>query len=140
MPAHAAREGQPFAVPPEVVEACQSVALPYHLSAFTQAAGLAALRFTAEMEERVGYVSDERARVSAALGLLDVQTWPSDANFILFRPRHRSGSDVWRGLLDRSVLIRNCSSWEGLDGCLRVTVGTPSENDAFLAALAEVLA
>jgi histidinol-phosphate aminotransferase len=37
------------------------------------------------------------------------------------------------------VLVRDCTAWPGLDGCLRVTVGTPAEDDAFLAALAEVL-
>jgi histidinol-phosphate aminotransferase len=46
---------------------------------------------------------------------------------------------VWQGLLERSVLVRDCTAWPGLDGCLRVTVGTPAEDDAFLAALAEVL-
>ena len=66
--------------------------------------------------------------------------WPSQANFILFRPEHRKGAEVWQGLLDRSVLVRDTSSWPRLADCLRVTVGTPEENDAFLAALAEVLA
>jgi histidinol-phosphate aminotransferase len=47
---------------------------------------------------------------------------------------------VWQGLLDHSVLVRNCSSWPMLNDCLRVTVGTASENDAFLAALKTVLA
>jgi histidinol-phosphate aminotransferase len=47
---------------------------------------------------------------------------------------------VWRGLLDHSVLVRDCSSWPRLEGCLRVTIGTPAENDRFLAALAEVVA
>ena len=47
-----------------------------------------------------------------------------------------AGQDVWQELLDRSVLVRDCSSWPRLDDCLRVTIGTPDENDAFLAALA----
>ena len=47
-----------------------------------------------------------------------------------------SGRAVWQALLDRGVLVRDCSSWPRLDDCLRVTVGTPAENDAFLAALA----
>jgi histidinol-phosphate aminotransferase len=42
-------------------------------------------------------------------------------------------------LLERSVLVRNCASWPGLDGCLRVTLGTPVEDDRFLSALSEVL-
>jgi histidinol-phosphate aminotransferase len=58
---------------------------------------------------------------------------------VLWRPLHRSGRDVWQGLVQRSVLVRDTSSWPGLEGCLRTTVGTPAENDRFLSALAEVL-
>ena len=47
---------------------------------------------------------------------------------------------MWQGLVDRSVLIRDCSSWPRLDDCLRVTIGTPEENTEFLTALADVLA
>lgn len=115
------------------------VALPYHLDAFKQAAGRLALDHTAEMEARVATIVEERGRIEAAFADLDVDTWPSDANFILFRPRQRDGADVWRSLLDKSVLIRNCASWPGLDGCLRVTVGTADENGRFLNALADVL-
>ena len=46
---------------------------------------------------------------------------------------------MWKDLVDRSVLVRNCASWPRLEGCLRVTIGTPDEDDAFLAALREVL-
>ena len=48
---------------------------------------------------------------------------------------HDDADKVWSGLLERSVLIRNCASWDGLGGCLRVTIGRPDENDRFLAAL-----
>jgi histidinol-phosphate aminotransferase len=120
---------------PEVVAACGQVVLPYHLSAVTQLAGVLALRFHHEMEARVALIAEERGRVSAELAGMPVQTWASDANFILFRPQGRDAAEVWRGLLDRSVLIRDCSSWEGLAGCLRVTIGTPGENDRFLDAL-----
>ena len=82
----------------------------------------------------------ERGRLAAGLAELPVETWPSGANFILFRPIERDGEAVHAALLERSVLIRNCASWPRLDGCLRVTVGTQSENDAFLGALAEALA
>ncbi|MEO1059118.1 MAG: histidinol-phosphate transaminase, partial [Actinomycetota bacterium] len=64
---------------------------------------------------------------------------PSGANFILFRPRNVPGGLVWKRLVERSVLVRDCSSWPRLDNCLRVTVGTPDENDAFLTALEEAL-
>jgi histidinol-phosphate aminotransferase len=124
---------------PDVVRACEAVVLPYHLSAQTQLAGVLALRHVPEMERRVAVIAEERGRLAAALGDLPVDSWPSDANFILFRPRERRADDVWRDLLERSVLIRNCADWDGLRGCLRVTVGTPEENDRFLLALKESL-
>jgi histidinol-phosphate aminotransferase len=123
--------------PAGIVAAAGRALLPYHLDAPAQIAGRLALRFTAEMEARVAALVAERERLAAALAALPVDTWPSGANFILFRP-HQEG--VWKALLDRSVLVRDCSSWPRLDGCLRVTVGTPAEDDAFLAALTEVLA
>jgi histidinol-phosphate aminotransferase len=46
---------------------------------------------------------------------------------------------VWEELLERSILIRDCSSWPRLADCLRVTVGTPDENDEFLAAMKEIV-
>jgi histidinol-phosphate aminotransferase len=124
---------------PEVVLACEAVVLPYHLSAQTQLAGLLALEYTEEMQARVALIAEERGRVATALGDLPVESWPSDANFILFRPLHHNADKVWSGLLERSVLIRNCASWDGLLGCLRVTIGRPEENDRFLSALEECL-
>jgi histidinol-phosphate aminotransferase len=125
--------------PPRVVAAMERVALPYHLDAVKQIAGRLALRFTAEMKARVALLVEERGRLAAGLGELEVDTWPSDANFILFRPHAKPGHEVWEELLERSVLVRDCTSWPGLPDCLRVTVGTPAENDAFLAALKEIL-
>ena len=124
---------------PEVVAACDAATLPYHLSSLTQAAGVLALHYSAEMEARVALVAEERGRIAAALAALPVESWPSDANFILFRPLAKSADGVWRALLERSVLVRNCSSWAGLPGCLRVTVGTPAENRRFIQALEESL-
>ncbi len=124
---------------PEVVEACALVALPYHLDASKQLAGRLALDFTADMESRVALLREERDRIAAALDALPVESWPSDANFILFRPLSKPAGQVWSDLLGGSVLVRDCSEWPGLAGCLRVTVGLPGENDRFLAALSESL-
>jgi histidinol-phosphate aminotransferase len=126
--------------PSRVVEALEHVALPYHLDAAKQLAGRLALRYTAEMEARVAALVEERGRLAAALGELPLDTWPSGANFILFRPRTRDGAEVWKELVERSILVRDCTTWPRLAGCLRVTVGTRDENDAFLRALSEVLA
>ncbi len=120
---------------PDVVDACEMTALPYHLDAVTQAAGRLALQHTAAMEQRVAMLTEGRGSLAAALSELAVQSWPSDANFILFRPLARAAKEVWQDLLDASVLVRDCSTWPGLDDCLRVTVGTPEENARFVAAL-----
>jgi histidinol-phosphate aminotransferase len=135
----AARLGY-LVAPSDVVSALEAVLLPYHLDAVKQAAGRLALRFRAEMEERVASIVEERGRLVVAFAELPVDTWPSAANFVLFRPRTKDGDKVWEELVERSVLVRNCASWPRLEGCLRVTVGTPAENDAFLSALREVLA
>ena len=125
--------------PSWLVAELEKVVLPYHLDALKQAAGRLALDYRAEMEARVASLVEERGRLEAALSELEVDVWPSGANFVLFRPRHRSGDEVWRSLVERSVLVRNCASWPGLDGCLRVTLGTPPEDDRFLEALQEAL-
>jgi histidinol-phosphate aminotransferase len=125
---------------PWLVEDLEKVVLPYHLSVATQAAGTIALRFTEEMAQRVSTITSERERLAAGLADLDVIAYPSGANFILFKPTRLDGADVWSALLERDVLVRNFARWPRLEGCLRVTVGTPAENDAFLTALKEVLA
>lgn len=125
---------------PEIVEGCRRAALPYHVSVQTQVAGLLALGHVREMEDRVRAVATARDRLADGLAALDVEVWPSDANFCLFRPRHVSGRVVWEALLSRGVLVRDFTTVAGLEGALRVTVGTPEENTRFLEALAEVLA
>ena len=134
----AARLGYCIA-PSWVVAELDKVVLPYHLDSMKQAAGRLALRFEHQMRARVEDLVRERERLVSALALFDVEWWPSSSNFVLFRPRSADADAVWSGLVERSVLIRNCASWPGLAGCLRVTVGTPDEDDRFLAALAEVL-
>ena len=134
----AARLGY-LVAPSWVVAELDKVTLPYHLDSFKQVAGRLALDYEDEMNDRVAVLVAERERIAAALDQLPVCHWPSGANFMLLRPDSGDGDSVWQGLVDRSVLVRNCSSWPRLAGCLRVTVGSPAENDAFLSALSEVL-
>ncbi len=126
--------------PTWLVAELDKVVLPYHLDAVKQIAGRLALRYVADMDERVAQIVAERTRISAGLEALGVTVIPSGANFVLFRPEHHDGRAVWQGLVDRSVLIRDCSGWPRLTNCLRVTVGTVDENTEFLHALAQVLA
>jgi histidinol-phosphate aminotransferase len=124
---------------PEVVDTLASVSLPYHIDAVKQLAGTLALAHEDEMQARIARVVAERERLTQALAHLPVDVWPSDANFVLFRPRDADGHAVWEQLLTQSVLVRDISSWPGLEGCLRVTVGTGQECDRFLAALSVAL-
>ena len=125
--------------PAWVVAELDKVVLPYHLDAFKQLAGTMALDFVDDMDLRVARLVAERERLVARLAELDVDVWPSGANFVLFRPCSVPGRTVWERLVDRSVLVRDCSSWPRLEGCLRVTIGTPDEDDTFLTALEEAL-
>jgi histidinol-phosphate aminotransferase len=131
-----------YCVAPEwMIPEFEKVILPYHLDTVKQIAGRVALRFHDQMEARVAHLVEERGRVEVALSDLGLDVWPSQSNFILFRtsPTGRHGDAVWQGLVDRSVLVRNCSGWPRLADCLRLTLGTAEENDLFLAALSEVL-
>jgi histidinol-phosphate aminotransferase len=122
---------------PEVVQDLRRVRLPYHLSAIAQAAGLVALEHRDEALEILDAIRKERDRILRALPPMGVEAFPSDANFVLFRPP-RAAELVWRGLFERGVLVRDLSAL--IPGCLRVTAGTPEEIDLFLSALEEVLA
>ncbi len=119
-----------FAAAPEICDAVRVVRLPYHLSAVTQAAALAALRHADELLARVHDLRHERDETAAWLKGRGLSVAESDANFVLFgvyADRHA----VWRGLLDHGVLIREV----GPSGWLRVSIGTPSEMAAFRDAL-----
>jgi histidinol dehydrogenase len=124
---------------PAVVEGLRLVRLPYHLSALTQAVGLRALARAAELTDHVERIRRERERLAAALAALPgVRVLPSDANFLCFAPP-APPRQVWAALLDRGVLVRDVSGYPTLDRYLRVTVGTPAEDDAFVHALAGAL-
>ena len=77
----------------------------------------------------------ERERVAAQLATVDgITCYPSGANFLLFHTEG-DGHTLWERMVERGVLVRDFSRWPRLDDCLRVTIGTPGENDTFLAAL-----
>lgn len=122
------------------IDELEKTVLPYHLDSFKQAAGIAALNFGDEMDARVRRIKGERERMTTTLNELPVTVWPSGANFFLFRANDMGGQELWQQLVDRSVLVRNCSNWPRIAECLRVTVGTPDDNDRFLAAVSDILA
>ena len=125
---------------PWVIEELQKVRLPYHLSAMTQAVALTALNHASELLSTVETMRHERDRLWRELSTTRAVTaFPSAANFILFRPDERPGSEVWQALLDKGILVRDFSDVPGCGDCLRVSVGTPDEDEKFLDALSTCL-
>ena len=125
--------------PKQMIADLEIAVLPYHLDSFKQAATIAALNFVSEMEQRVDIIKSERSRIFAAISEMECDVWPSGSNFILFRPRSAAAAVVWQRMVDLGVLVRDFSTTPRLSGCLRVTVGTPDENSAFLDALSKAL-
>ncbi|MFD3520386.1 histidinol-phosphate transaminase [Streptomyces sp. NPDC058653] len=119
-----------LAADPAVVDAVQLVRLPYHLSAVTQATALAALEHTDTLLGYVELLKGERDRLVTELRAMGFEVTESDANFVQFGVFDDAGR-AWRTILDQGVLVRD----NGVPGRLRVTAGTPSENDAFLDAV-----
>lgn len=122
----------------EVIDALQLVRLPYHLSAITQAAALAAIGESRLLLSEVAQIKRDRDALAQSLSELGFDVTPSDANFILFGGfdsfetiKGWTSERLWRALLERGVLIRDV----GIPGTLRVTVGTSAENDSFINAL-----
>ena len=125
--------------PKQMISDLEIAVLPYHLDSFKQAATIAALNFVSEMEQRVDIIKSERSRIFAAISEMECDVWPSGSNFILFRPRSTAAAVAWQRMVDSGVLVRDFSTTPRLTGCLRVTVGTPDENSAFLDALTAAL-
>ena len=115
--------------------------LPYNINALTQFTAEFVLRFEDEFEEQIGQINRDRAWVSENMRRLKgVDVFPSDANFILFRVGSGQADRVHAALQKKGVLVKNMNgSHPLLQDCLRVTVGKPSENVAFLSALTSAL-
>ncbi|MGH3309951.1 MAG: histidinol-phosphate transaminase [Streptomyces sp.] len=122
-----------LAADPAVVDAVQLVRLPYHLSAVTQATALAALEHTGTLLGYVERLKDERDRLVRELRAIGCEVTDSDANFVQFG-FFDDAHAMWQALLEHGVLVRD----NGVPGWLRVSTGTPEENDAFLDAVRAV--
>ena len=130
-----------LAGPPEWIEQIDKVRLPYNINALTQASAALALQHRALFDAQTAAIRAERARLFSALEALDgADPYPSQANFILLRLTLGGADRVFAGLKGRGVLVKNLNGAHPLLAeCLRVTVGRPEENAAFLAALAALL-
>ena len=129
-----------LAADPSVAREIEKVKLPYNVNAISLIAARTLIGQDALIEERAALIRAERQRVYEGLRELPgIRPYPSHANFILFEAE-RPVAGIFHGLIDRGVLIRDVSRYPMLERGMRVTIGLPEENDAFLKALREVLA
>lgn len=125
---------------PEWIREFDKVRSPYNVGTLTQLIAAKVLEHHDELERQAAAVRSERARLAARLlALPAVRVFPSQANFILVRVT--DGPRAFEGLKARGVLVKNLhGSHPLLEHCLRLTIGTPQENDRLLDALAQSLA
>ena len=120
---------------PEIIREVNKVRLPFNVNSFSQAIAAAALKKKKEFRASIKNIVTERERLLEEMPKADgVIPFPSEANFILFRVE--DPDYVYASLLKKGILVRNIKN--AVPGCLRVTVGTPKENTAFLKALNEI--
>jgi len=130
-----------LAGPDELLAEIDKTRLPYNINVLTQASAAFALRHREVLDEQTRQIRAERSRLFAGLSGPDgVRPYPSETNFILLRvPAGRAG-ELFESLKRGGVLVKNLDGTQPLlADCLRVTVGRPEENNAFLAALEAAL-
>ena len=116
---------------PEVIDEFLKVRQPYSVDAVSQAIARVVYANRAKFELGIRAIIDERARVLEALkSTPGVMPYPSDSNWILFKLE--GAHKAWEYLYENGVLVRDFSSSAGLEECLRVTIGTPEQNDMFI--------
>lgn len=125
---------------PELVREVNKARLPYNLNFFSQLAALAALDEHEVLTNGVRRLVEERERLLRLLrDVPGVRAHPSDANFFLLELLSAEPRAVFAALLRRGVLVRDVTSYPLLERCLRVSVGSPEENETFLHALGAAL-
>lgn len=127
---------------PDWISQIDKLRPPYNLNVLAQAALRAALPHKALLDEQAARVLAQRAPLAAGLAALPgVRVYDSAANFVLARFSGKIGGDAaYQGLKARKILVKNFSSTHPLlADCLRISVGSPAENAALLAALQDIL-
>jgi histidinol-phosphate aminotransferase len=119
----------------EIIRILNKIKYPYNISATTQALVLEALDHAEQKDTWVSKIIEQRTKLAGALAALPIteKVYPSDANFLLVKVKeaHRT----YRGLMDMGIIVRDRSNVLQCDNCLRITVGTPEENQQLLTAL-----
>lgn len=119
---------------PDVAAQVLKVKVPFDINTFSRVAALELLQHADLIRERAERIQQERTRLFRILDGMDgIVPYASSANLILFDVV--TPDEIFNRLIDHGVLVRNVSSYPNLSRCLRVSIGTPQENDAFIDAL-----
>lgn len=124
-----------------IIEQLNKIRLPYNINSLTQISANFALSNKTLFDQQTQTICAERALIFKQLNEIEgIRAYPSAANFILFKTPEDQANNIFASLKQQGILIKNLSSQGGvLTNCLRVTVGKPEENAAFLAALRKSL-
>jgi len=125
---------------PEWLNEFDKLRLPYNINSLTQASVSFILEHADVLDEQAAKIRAERENLYQELAdMQGVTAWPSRSNFILMRTETKPGPEVFQGLKEQGVLVKNVHGADPLlANCLRVTVSTPEENARFLEALKAV--
>ncbi len=126
---------------PDIINEIDKIRLPYNINVLTQISAEFVLENISVLDQQAKLIRDEREALLEKMKTMPaLQVFPSQANFILFRVLNKSANDVFESIRQSGVLIKNMRADVGLlKNCLRVTVGTPEENLAFIAALVSAM-
>jgi histidinol-phosphate aminotransferase len=120
----------------EIINEVNKVRLPFNLNSLSQAIAVEALKDKKTLQSHINAIVSEREILFNEMEKISgMQPYPSEANFILFKVNNPDR--VYKSLLRKGVLVRNMKGV--VDGCLRVTIGTPAENKIFLNTFKKVI-
>ena len=126
--------GMAFASP-EIIGVLNKIKYPYNVNQLTQEKALELLNDEATMKHQMNEILTERNRLEKILSEppFSYQVYPSDANFLLVNVAKADA--MYNGLVKKGIVVRNRSNVQKCRGCLRITIGTPKENDSLLNAM-----
>ena len=117
---------------PLIIQEINKVRLPYNSNMLSQKFAEHLINNFQLVQKQIDYIIDERKRLTDELKKnKSLTVFPTESNFILFKTK-QSADELFYHLLYNGILVRNLSTHPKLNNCLRVTVGTKSENDRFL--------
>ncbi|MBT3197339.1 MAG: aminotransferase class I/II-fold pyridoxal phosphate-dependent enzyme, partial [Gammaproteobacteria bacterium] len=131
-----------MAADPRWIGEINKVRLPYNINVLTQHATTFILHHAEVLEAQAAILREQREYLLEQLSVLEAikQVYPSRANFILIRVAKGRATPLFETLRQRGILIKNLSPTGGaLSDCLRITVGTPAENQQLLVLLSGLL-